>query len=447
MKSIMSEKSPPPVDFKEALILLEQKLRNCEDSASLIDGLLEGTAQFYGADRAYIIEADWELGIGLNTYEWCQPGVEHQKDMLQFMTMEVFPRWKRFLIENEPVIIPDTEELKAEYPDEYDFFTKYGVRSLLCAPYSKRINQGYVGVDNPTRFHSDPTFLFIMCYAIVLELNEIKMQESVEAAERKASHYNDNEVYINTFGGLEIISNKGTLTDDDIKSDQGYSLLCFMLLNHKHRYPLERLYDVIRPADVNMDASPYIAVKNVAYRIRKTLSIIGLDDFIVGKSGTFIINPNVNINADFDRMEKACQRLSETTDSEMMMSHFTAISEIYRGPLLPRASGQIWLIPAARYYQSLYLRVLKGYILRKLHIDDPLRAQKAVKEGLSIEPNDSDLHFMMAYFLARHGNLAAAQNYVSTNRDYILPEHRVAIQQVFDGKPMNEADLKDLMHF
>lgn len=44
-------------DFREALALLEQKLRDCEDSESLIDGLLEGTAQFYGADRAYIIHS------------------------------------------------------------------------------------------------------------------------------------------------------------------------------------------------------------------------------------------------------------------------------------------------------------------------------------------------------------------------------------------------------
>lgn len=153
-----------PNDFREALALLEQKLRDCEDSESLIDGLLEGTAQFYGADRAYIIEADWELGIGLNTYEWCQPGVEHQKDMLQFLTMEVFPRWKRFLIDNQPVIISDTAELIHENPDEHDFLKKYGVHSLMCAPYSKRINQGYVGVDNPTRFQTDPTFLLIVCY-------------------------------------------------------------------------------------------------------------------------------------------------------------------------------------------------------------------------------------------------------------------------------------------
>ena len=436
-----------PNDFREALALLEQRLRDCEDSASLIDGLLEGTAQFYGADRAYIIEADWELGIGLNTYEWCQPGVEHQKDMLQFMTMEVFPRWKRFLVENKPVIIPNTEDLKAEYPDEYDFFTKYGVRSLLCAPYSKRINQGYVGVDNPTRFQNDPTFLFIMCYAIVLELNEIKMQQSVEVAERKASHYNDNEVYINTFCGLEIITNKGTLTDDDIKSDQCYNFLCFMLLNHKRRFPIDRLYDVVRPTDMNMDASPYTVVKNVVYRVRKTLSIISLEDLIVSKSGTFIINPDLNINTDFDRMEDACQRLSETTDSEMMLSYYNAISEIFRGSLLPRISGQIWLIPIATYFQSLYLRVLKGYILRKLHIDDPLRAQRAVKEGLSIEPNDSDLHFMMAYFLTRHGAKGAAQNYIATNREYILPEQHAAIKQVLEGKPLDNGTLRALMHF
>lgn len=397
-----------PNGFREALAFLEQKLRDCEDSVSLIDGLLEGTAQFYGADRAYIIEADWELGIGLNTYEWCQPGVEHQKDMLQFMTMEVFPRWKRFLIENKPVIIPNTEELKAEYPDEYDFFMKYGVRSLLCAPYSKRINQGYVGVDNPTRFQNDPTFLFIMCYAIVLELNEIKMQQSVEAAERKASRYNDNEVYINTFGGLEIISEKGTLTDDNIKSDQCYNFLCFMLLNHKRRYPIDRLYDVVRPSDMNMDASPYTVVKNVVYRVRKTLSIISLEDLIVSKNGTFIINPALNINKDFDRMEDACQRLSETTDAEMIRSYCNAISEIYKGPILPRISGQMWLIPISAYYQRLYLRVLKEYILHKIQIDDSLRAQRAVKEGLSIEPNDSDLHFLMAYFLARHGAKGAA---------------------------------------
>lgn len=50
------EKTSEVTEFEEALRLLEQGLRNCEDSAALIDGLLEGTAQFYGADRTYVID-------------------------------------------------------------------------------------------------------------------------------------------------------------------------------------------------------------------------------------------------------------------------------------------------------------------------------------------------------------------------------------------------------
>lgn len=122
-------------EFQTALCKLEANLRYCEDSVLLIDGFLQGVADYYGADRAYIIETDWELNVGLNTYEWCQPGVEHQKDMLQFMAMEIFPRWKKYLAENQPVIVPDMEALKADSPDEYYFFkisgVLYPVRTVL----------------------------------------------------------------------------------------------------------------------------------------------------------------------------------------------------------------------------------------------------------------------------------------------------------------------------
>ena len=61
------------------------------DSKAIIDGLLRGAADFYGAKRASVVEADWELGIGIITHEWCAEGVESQKDMLQNLEMELFP--------------------------------------------------------------------------------------------------------------------------------------------------------------------------------------------------------------------------------------------------------------------------------------------------------------------------------------------------------------------
>lgn len=293
--------------FHRGMSVLEASLRNTEDSETIISGLLKGAAEFYGASRASVVEADWDLGIGVITYEWCKDGVSAQRDMLQCLPMEKFPRWRKALRANKPVVISDLQRLENVYPDEAAFFREYGVTTLLAAPFSKRINQGFIAVDDPTRYTDDPVFLFIASYAVVVELNEIKQQQSLLAA-TKASKYNPEDIHINFFGGMEIISSKGTLTGEDIKADQCYLLLAYLILNHKKNSTVDTLAEIICPYD-ELD-SPYKVVNNIVYRLRRTLSVIGLDKLVIGKNGTFQINPNFNIHTDFDRFEDACIRLT-----------------------------------------------------------------------------------------------------------------------------------------
>lgn len=54
--------------FHRGMSVLEANLRNTEDSESTISVLLKGAAEFYGASRASVVEADWELGIGVITH-------------------------------------------------------------------------------------------------------------------------------------------------------------------------------------------------------------------------------------------------------------------------------------------------------------------------------------------------------------------------------------------
>lgn len=150
--------------FHRGMSVLEANLRNTEDSESIISVLLKGAAEFYGASRASVVEADWDLGIGVITYEWCKDGVPAQRDMLQCLPMEKFPRWRKALRANKPVVISDLQRLEKVYPDEAAFFREYGVTTLLAAPFSKRINQGFIAVDDPTRYTDDPVFLFIASY-------------------------------------------------------------------------------------------------------------------------------------------------------------------------------------------------------------------------------------------------------------------------------------------
>lgn len=106
------------IDFQAALQHIEEQLRDSEDSETIINRLLKGAAEFYGANRASVVEADWALNIGLLTYEWCADGVEPQKEMLQHMAVEGFPRWHDSLSLNQPIIITDVDALKDVHPDE-----------------------------------------------------------------------------------------------------------------------------------------------------------------------------------------------------------------------------------------------------------------------------------------------------------------------------------------
>ena len=101
--------------FHRGMSVLEASLRNTEDSETIISGLLKGAAEFYGASRASVVEADWDLGIGVITYEWCKDGVSAQRDMLQCLPMEKFPRWRKALRANKPVVISDLQRLENVY--------------------------------------------------------------------------------------------------------------------------------------------------------------------------------------------------------------------------------------------------------------------------------------------------------------------------------------------
>ncbi len=418
-------------DFQTALGLLEERLRSLEDSEAIIDGLLQGAAEFYGAARASVVEADWALKIGLLTYEWCAEGIEHQKDMLQYLAVESFPRWCEFLSLNQPVVIPDMEAIRDTYPDEYQFFQRYGVQSVLAAPFSKRINQGYIAVDDPTRFQDDPTFLFIISYAVVVELNEIKLSQSIAAAQR-ASKYSDHDVYVNCLGDLEIRNAKGTLTEEDISSDLCLNLFALIITNTKRPLKADRLAAELWPGDV-ID-NPYRSVSNIAYRLRRILSIIGLEDLIVGRHGAFVINPEYTVYTDFDRFEETRRRLKAETNPKTQHDLYRSAIALYRGDLFSKISYQHWLMPTASYYRNIYLRIIKGYVERKIEQGDYHAAHHAVVDALNLAPYDSELNVDMILIMYHRGGAELAKSFLQTAEAYMSEEQIAFVQQLWERK-------------
>ena len=261
---------------------------------------------------------------------------------------------------------------------------------------------------------------------MVAELNEIKQQQSLLAA-TKASKYNPEDIHINFFGGMEIISSKGTLTGEDIKADQCYLLLAYLILNHKKNFTVDTLAEIICPYD-ELD-SPYKVVNNIVYRLRRTLSVIGLDKLVIGKNGTFQINPNFNIHTDFDRFEDACIQLKTEENPDMRHSLYHSAVDMYKGQLLPRCEHELWLMQLSMYYQSLYLQITKGYVRLKMECKDYILAQKTAIDALRFDPKDSELNMYAILAMGFQGNLSMAQTYYTAAKPYLALEHAEVIKK------------------
>ena len=105
--------------FHRGMSVLEASLRNTEDSESIISGLLKGAAEFYGASRASVVEADWDLGIGVITYEWCKDGVPAQRDKVIELPSPRFQQFSRALLADYDFIAENKNAIRHDDDARY----------------------------------------------------------------------------------------------------------------------------------------------------------------------------------------------------------------------------------------------------------------------------------------------------------------------------------------
>lgn len=260
-----------------------------------------------------------------------------------------------------------------------------------------------------------------------MELNEILLQEWRER--RYASIKQPTIIQANLFGKLEIISATDVLKDDSFTNESGYVLLTFLLLNRKREHPLRLLTDVIwESTDMG---NPYNSIKNVVYRLRKTLACIGLRDLIQASHGTFTLNPNYTIFTDVERFDDACKRIDNSSDPAILQALYESIIGLYRGSLLPRYDFYHWLMPKTLYYQNKFLHYMKRYLSMLYREKNYLRVQELSMDLLSIDMYESEVHYYLIKAMLMSGSKALSQIYFRQAEPYLTDEHIQEVKTLF----------------
>lgn len=141
-----------------------------------IQNLLAIINNYFGADRCYIFENNYDNNTIDNTYEYVSDGITAQKANLQKLSMNIVSLWMEKFKEEKPYYIADVSKQKGE--PVYNILREQNVDRLLAVPLKRDGDIiGFLGVDNPVNHYEDAALLSSIQYFVTNSLEKRVQQE------------------------------------------------------------------------------------------------------------------------------------------------------------------------------------------------------------------------------------------------------------------------------
>lgn len=151
------------------------------DVHSAINSLLEIVTEYYGSDRTYLFEIDWDVLETSNTYEWTSEGVTKEIDNLQHVPLKVIDHWLHIFNEKGAFYISNLDENEDPDSEAYEILQRQNIQTLIAAPIFRNDKiTGFIGVDNPRVNYHDFTLLSSVTYFIQNDLEKRRVTEKLK---------------------------------------------------------------------------------------------------------------------------------------------------------------------------------------------------------------------------------------------------------------------------
>ncbi len=182
------------IQFQDLLISISEKFINHDlsDIDNLIETSLRQIGQFVNADRSYVFTYDLINNTTSNTHEWCNIGIQPEKDNLQNVPVDFIKEWMNAHEKGEAFYVPEVA-LLPQSDDQYslrNLLEPQGIKSLIAIPQIKDNKLiGFVGFDsvrdiyNYSDTEKDILFVFANMLANVQQRKE--QDDIIKEQERK----------------------------------------------------------------------------------------------------------------------------------------------------------------------------------------------------------------------------------------------------------------------
>lgn len=206
------------------------------------------------------------------------------------------------------------------------------------------------------------------------------------------------KIKMQLFGSFKLDNGEVVLGEESLRSNKLICLLVYLLINRDRALTQHRLIDIFWAGDMK---NPEGALKNLIYRLRNELKVLGDEKFIRTLPSAYWWNPEIEIESDYERFEKTASKLKKTEDIVRKEKLCREIIMLYRGNISAKVADEFWILPRVTFYQSIYKDAVKQ-LCRILEKEEKWEEIELIcNQALNADFLDEDIHCLL--ITALHG--------------------------------------------
>ena len=432
-------------ELEQTLSVLEAHLHESDNPDEIILHALETACDFYNGDWAGFLEIDLELGLW-TPYIWFNKNPDDKTTIMlnEIESADFMYRWVTAMKNNLPIIVEDREQIKKDFPDEYEMYQRLRIHSVLAVPVKPRPT-GFLAVRNPKRYIDRSSMLQMLAFVVLAIANEKKLLDSAKLAWSPENITKETDILFHLFGELEVYTSQGVLHEADLKSPKIIRLLAYMLLGSRRFFTARELAETLWPDEAFDQENPGKNIKTLIYRLRQVFSMISEQDLIESTPYGYRLNPKLNIMTDLQEFDRYLRSAQDTASITGKIDLLKKAVSVYRGNILGSAAGEHWLIPTSSHYNLKYLGAVNELLKTLAELKDYAGVHQYAAQALCIDPGNFRAYFWMIYSMYRQGatemakaELRAAEQHLTSEEYSELVQHLKKIK----GLPIDIKRLK-----
>ena len=170
-------------------------------------------------------------------------------------------------------------------------------------------------------------------------------------------------------------------------------------------------------------------MRTLLYRFRSAFRLISDQDLIVTTPNGYRINPELNVETDFDKFEKKCSQAKRVHSNQNKIEVLSEAVKEYKGKMFQTGMAEHWQIAYISKYHLMFLAAVEELLSLFFHEGDFVSLHDYATSAISVEPDNPSIIYWLIVALRKHGAADMAKEHLESAKTRLLKEEYLELEE------------------